>query len=223
MRRPAAALFLVLVAACAHAPPLTRATRQLVVVTAPDAGGIHGTLRRYERADGGWREVGEGFPVVLGRTGLATRKRERDGKSPAGVWPFGRAFGYDAEPVTLMPFLPLTPATECVDDTASRFYNAIVEREAVSVDWNSSEKMRSVTQYRRGIVVLYNEARRKGKGSCIFLHIWGGPDKPTAGCTAMDAKNLEELLAWLNPAMTPRIVQLTDADYARRRAEWDLP
>src|SRR5919202_1625655 len=49
--------------------PLAR-SRQLIVVTTPDWNSVQGTLRRYERAGGGWRQVGDSFAVVVGRSGL---------------------------------------------------------------------------------------------------------------------------------------------------------
>ena len=67
-------------------------------------------------------------------------------------------------------------------------------------------KMRDVQQYRRGAVVQYNTPATPGAGSCIFLHIWSGPSKGTAGCTAMSAENLDVLLRWLDPASNPRLL-----------------
>jgi D-alanyl-D-alanine dipeptidase len=112
-----------------------------------------------------------------------------------------------------------------VDDAASRYYNRIVERgRAGAVDWNSSERMRSVEGYRWGLVVAHNAAPPvAGRGSCIFLHIWAGPGKGTAGCTAMERGNLEALLRWLDARSGPLLVQLPEAEYARLRSAWRLP
>jgi len=92
------------------------------------------------------------------------------------------------------------------------------------VDWNSAEHMREVAQYKTGVIVGYNAAPPvKGRGSCIFLHIWAGPDSHTAGCTALDEAKLHDLMMWLDPAKRPLLVQLTATDYARLRARWKLP
>ncbi|MET0625641.1 MAG: L,D-transpeptidase family protein, partial [Pyrinomonadaceae bacterium] len=178
----------------------------------------------------------------VGRTGLAwgvglvdtvgavgPRKREGDGKAPAGVFKLGPAFGFaDARAASArlrLPYKPLTPSTECVDDPASRRYNLVVERGASGpADWNSSEHMREVEGYRWGLVVAHNAAPpAPGRGSCIFLHIWAGPEKGTAGCTAMEQSNLEALLGWLDPSKRPLLVQLPDGEYARLRGAWHLP
>jgi D-alanyl-D-alanine dipeptidase len=230
--------------------PLAR-SRQLILVTTPGWDSVRGTLRRLERAGAGgaWKQVGEPFAVVVGRGGLgwgegvvampeggsvkkgledAPFKKEGDGRAPAGVFRLGPAFGFDGSDEAgwvRLPYRPLTPATECVDDAASTRYNLIVERgRAGAVDWNSSERMRSVEGYRWGLVVLHNSRPPvAGRGSCIFLHVWAGPDRGTAGCTAMEQTHLEALLRWLDPRKRPLLVQLPEDVYARLRADWQLP
>ncbi|MCA1621590.1 MAG: L,D-transpeptidase family protein [Acidobacteria bacterium] len=222
--------------------PLSR-SRQIVVVTTRDWDGVAGVLRRFERrgARGAWARVGAEVPVVVGRTGLAwgvglieavgtdgPRKREGDGKAPAGVFRLGPAFGFAparAASRLRLPYKPLAPTTECVDDPASRHYNRVVDGDALkAVDWNSSELMREVEGYRWGLVVAHNAAPpAPGLGSCIFLHVWAGPGKGTAGCTAMGQANLEALLRWLDSSKTPLLVQLPEAEYARLRGLWRLP
>jgi D-alanyl-D-alanine dipeptidase len=241
-------LLLAAAAADAQAPaagggtPLRR-SRQLIVVTTPGWDAVGGTLRRFEResARGSWSQAGARVPVVVGRAGLGwgaglaaadsdagPSKREGDGRAPAGVFRLGPAFGFAprGEASWLrVAYRPLTPAVECVDDTDSRHYNLVVDRNALkSADWNSSERMREVEGYRWGLVVGHNAAPPvAGLGSCIFLHVWAGPDKGTAGCTALEQVNLEALLRWLDPAKTPLLVQLPEAEYARLRGVWRLP
>ena len=216
-------------------------SRQLIVVTTPAWDSVSGTLRRYSRANAAspWRAEGAPSPIVVGQTGLAwgedavgrrgdPRKREGDGKAPAGRFPLGAAFGFaprsDANWIR-MPYLPLTESTECVDDASSAHYNRVVNRTAVRrVDWSSAERMRSIDLYRLGVLVGYNvRPVRRQRGSCIFLHIWRGAGSPTSGCTAMPAADLDEIVRWLDPARRPMLVQLPAAEYARRRAAWSLP
>ncbi len=54
-------------------------------------------------------------------------------------------------------------------------------------------------------------------GSCIFLHIWEGPGKGTAGCTAMGSLSMEEVLRWLDGEKRPVLVQLPRAEFERLR------
>ena len=124
-----------------------------------------------------------------------------------------------------MPYVPLTPAVECVDDTNSKFYNRVVDRGTVAPDWTSSEHMlRSDELYRWGVVVDHNSnPARPGAGSCIFLHIWRGPGQGTVGCTAMPQEQLETMLGWLDPARKPLLVQMPEQQYRSLHKKLGLP
>ena len=215
--------------------------QQLIVVTTPAWDSVSGMLQRYERPRGTarWRAVGTPIPIVVGQTGLAWDdeavrgargpiKREGDGKAPAGRFPLGEAFGFAPKSELewlRMPYRTLDEGTECVDDSTSAHYNTVVQRGAVRrVDWTSAERMRSIDLYRLGVIVRYNARPiRRGRGSCIFLHIWRSAGSPTAGCTAMPASDLETVMRWLDPARHPQLVQLPRAEYARLRRAWSLP
>jgi D-alanyl-D-alanine dipeptidase len=214
-------------------------SRQLILVTTPEWSSVRGTLRRFERRGAKWTQVGEAFDIVVGRSGLGwgagivetkgegPSKREGDGRAPAGVFRLTRAFGFaSAGEATWLrvPYTPLTPGVECVDDTASAQYNRVVDRSGVrAIDWNSSERMREVEGYRWGVVVAHNARAVPGGGSCIFLHIWAGPERGTAGCTAMEQPNLEALIRWLDSRKRPLLVQLPRSEYARLGPVWKLP
>jgi D-alanyl-D-alanine dipeptidase len=207
--------------------PLAGSRQGLIVVT-DDAGATSGTLHRWERdaAGGRWREVGGGVAVVVGRKGVAPdgAKREGDGRSPGGTYSLGTAFGFAESANFRVSYRQIRSTTECVDDSASRYYNQIVDRDEVpAVDWSSSEKMRAVDQYRWGIVVNYNTPAAPQRGSCIFLHIWSGPSSSTAGCTAMKQEDLATVLRWLDPTANPRLVQFTRDDYLVSSAFGTLP
>lgn len=214
---------------------------QMVLVVTPAWDSTSGSLRRFERQTprGPWRLVGGSVPVVVGRTGVAWDgmlglaragepvKREGDGRSPAGVFPLDTAFGFGARASASwirLPYVQLRTTTECVDDGSSVHYNTIVDRDGVPrVDWTSSEKMRSIGQYEYGVHVAYNAPPTPSRGSCIFLHIWAGPESVTAGCTAMELGALKELIGWLDPRRRPMLVQLPERALAQQRQEWALP
>ena len=225
---------------------------QMIVVTTSGWNTVDGRLQRFERntPHDKWQPVGKPISIVVGKNGmgwglglLATNtaairsasepvKKEGDGKSPAGVFALGTAFGYAPQPLPglKLPYLSLTPSTECVDDAHSKHYNRIVDRSTVSPDWNSSEHMRDAGQaYKWGVVIDHNSTVQDGHlpvpsgGSCVFMHIWGGSGQGTAGCTAMPQSELEGVLLWLDPARKPLLVQLPEADYARLGLGWGLP
>ncbi len=215
--------------------------KKLIVVTTPDWNAVQGTLRRYERSGTTWQAVGDAIPVVVGRAGLGWNpalvrehpegyqgpvKHEGDGRSPAGIFQLKRGtFGFaPALPGSRM-YIRLTPAIECVDDPDSRYYAQIVDRTQVDqVDWKSSEKMSSIPQYRWGVVVNYNmDHPVPGDGSCVFLHQWSGPISGTAGCTAMSAENIEQIVRWVDGDARAVLVQLPKAEHQRLRSRWQLP
>jgi len=213
---------------------------QAVVVTTPDWTSVQGTARLFERKTtrSAWRQVGDSFPIVVGRNGLAPdedddilhsmkAKHEGDGKSPAGFFPLTFAFGSAADPAkTVLPYTKLDEFTECVDDVKSTHYNKVVNRMQVgNFDWKRSEKMLAVgPPYERGIFVGYNSYPQvPGRGSCIFLHIWKDATTGTSGCTAMERSNLEKILAWVKPSKNPYLVQLPIEAYDGYRKAWNLP
>lgn len=175
--------------------------------------------------DNAWKKLGEAIPVTLGRNGLAwglgehsssppphfRLKHEGDGCSPAGVFRLPLAFGEAPAPTCKLRYVPINETLLAVDDPQSCFYNQIVDSAQVVKDWASTEFMqRADGLYRRGIVVAHNPANQPGAGSCIFMHLWRGEGQPTTGCTAMSEDSLERILAWLDPALEPRLVQWID-------------
>jgi L,D-peptidoglycan transpeptidase YkuD (ErfK/YbiS/YcfS/YnhG family) len=202
----------------------------VVLVIADDWSSTKATMTHWRFA-GSWTQDGASWPAVIGDAGLAwgdglhgdgapkghagPSKHEGDHRSPAGAFRIGTRFGFAPSTGRL-----LSDTTECVDDPKSAFYNEIVEHTG-SADWTSSEHMRSVEQYKIGAVIDHNPKRIPGDGSCIFLHIWAGPDSTTVGCTAMDQDKLAELLDSLGEK--PVFVLLPKAEYEALRKPWGLP
>lgn len=227
--------------ACAGELPWAGA-RQLVLVTIPDWDSRHGTLATWRREDGTWQRDGLPVPVVIGREGAAwgiglhpaqpgPRKREGDGRSPAGVFALGTAFGYAASARTALPYAAMDADDWCIDVVGSPLYNRIVDAREVGADAvaGSTEPMRrdlhagGDARYALGFVIEHNPRAEPGAGSCIFAHLWSTPDSTTAGCTAMDDEAMRHLLAWLDADQHPVFVLLPQAEYARLHARWSLP
>lgn len=207
---------------------------KLIVVTTPDWNSVDGQLVRYQKSHNKWKQVGESVPIVVGKNGMAWDptfmtgggmvKHEGDGRSPAGVYPISQTFGFAPSLGSSKDYLSLTPAIECVDDTNSSHYAHIVNNEQVSKDWNSSEHMRSIEAYRWGAIVPYNmSSTEAGAGSCIFLHIWSGPGKGTAGCTAMPEGTISAIVRWIDEKGTTVLVQMPKAEYERLKSSLGTP
>jgi len=216
-------------------------SRQVLLVTSESWDATTGQVQLFERdsLSSAWMPVGKTIPVSLGRTGMAwgiglhttprgaaPDKREGDGKAPAGIFSISSAFGYsDNSAAQAFPYIKIASGLECVDDPLSSKYNRILDASTHPKDWNSSETMlRPDGLYAAGAVVEHNgDPVSPGMGSCIFLHIWRGPDKPTAGCTAMEEGALRSLLSRLDSLRKPLLVQLPRAEYQKLKKEWGLP
>jgi len=225
------------------------ASRQMIVVTTPGWNTDHGTLRTYERTvaspdDGSrWKPVDPPVDVMLGKNGSAwgtglspaqtngPAKAEGDGRSPAGVFRVGEAFGYADSNGTALPYRGLTASDYCVDVDSSPYYNQLVDEKKVGAKAvaGATEAMRRDLHfhgdhaYRIGFVIEHNPQGRKGAGSCIFAHLWKSPASPTAGCTAMTDEAMERLLAWLDPEKKPVFVLLPREEQVRLSGQWGLP
>lgn len=240
-RRAALAVLTAAAVPAAGAAAVPAACRQLLRVESTDWSATAGTLSLWVRDDAraAWRQDGPALPVLLGRHGMrwgrglhrvprgASVKCEGDGCSPAGMFALDTAFGdlpADKSGAAHWPWLQLTARHAGVDDAASRHYNRVVDAAAVKKDWTSAENMMPKTGvYRRGVVVRHNWDQRPGGGSCIFLHIWKPARTPTSGCTAMSAREMLRVIAWLDASRRPLLVQLPAAEWRARAAAWGLP
>lgn len=151
-------------------------------------------------------------------------KVEGDGKSPAGVFGIGTIYGYAAaRPEAQLPYEQASNALRCVDDPTSPHYNRIVSKEDTAIDWSSAEQMRRDDElYILAIVLEHNTGPvEPGAGSCIFVHLWNGPDVGMSGCTAMAMSDLGELADWLEPDAV--LVALPRREYDALRSVWSLP
>jgi len=227
-----------------HQSPLPVSCEQLLLVVTPSLESSNGKLLRFERSDRQqlWKPYGDSIAVLVGKKGLAwgrglhnlgeytfPRKQEGDGKSPAGAFTLGTAFGY-LPPGEIgemkFPYQQLREGWECIDDRNSRYYNRLIQANEVDYkDWHSSERMYSSgIWYELGVVVNHNtNPVLPGAGSCIFLHNWSDPADSTTGCTAMDRSDLKQIIQWLDDAKNPVLVQLSIDLYQRYQKSWRLP
>jgi L,D-peptidoglycan transpeptidase YkuD (ErfK/YbiS/YcfS/YnhG family) len=237
-------IFFIILITCGHHSPIPQKSQQMLLVLTPSDSSFQGKLYRFQRevAKNRWKKVGESIPIVLGKNGLGwgiglhksgndkfPQKMEGDRKSPAGVFTLKTAFGF-AQKQDLknlnFPYRQVTEMLECIDDSNSVYYNQLMIANNVdSVDWKSSEKMfRVKTGYALGVMVDQNsDPAVRGRGSCIFLHIWDGPMSPTHGCTAMSAVHMKLIVFWLEEDKNPVLVQLTTDLYYQLKISWDLP
>jgi L,D-peptidoglycan transpeptidase YkuD (ErfK/YbiS/YcfS/YnhG family) len=136
------------------------------------------------------------FSCALGRSGLAADKREGDGATPIGRFPFRRLL-YRADRVprieTRLPALHIDPEDGWCDDPASPDYNRAV---SLPHPARHEELWRADHLYDLVVVIGHNDDPVvKGAGSAVFLHIARDDWSPTAGCIAFRREDLLSILA----------------------------
>jgi len=140
------------------------------------------------------------LPCALGRSGVTRSKREGDGATPAGTWPFRHLlFRPDrfARPETALAVHPLSPTDGWCDDPADPSYNRPVQ---LPYGRSAEALWRDDAVYDFVIVLGYNDdPPRPGLGSAIFLHLATPDFGPTAGCVAVQRADMVWLLARCGP------------------------
>src|SRR5687768_2310912 len=135
------------------------------------------------------------FDCALGRAGLAAGKREGDGGTPIGRFPFRRLL-YRADRVahieTRLPARHIEPTDGWCDDPADAAYN-----QPVTLPHPARHERMWLESHLYDLVVVigHNDAPVvPGAGSAVFLHLaredWG----PTEGCIAFRRADLTMFL-----------------------------
>ena len=138
------------------------------------------------------RFAGRRFPRTLGRGGVVTAKQEGDGGTPAGVHRItGLLYRPDRLPRPAPWAVPIGPRDLWSDDPADPAYNRPVRAPHAA----SHEALcRADPMYDLILVTDWNTGPAvPGRGSAIFVHRWRRPGAPTAGCVALDPRDL----AWI--------------------------
>ena len=233
---------LLLVASSARAAGVPDDCTQLLVATAPDWNSMQGELRLFERPRGGkWTQQGAAIPVLFGKNGLAwgtglagqdeqgPRKKERDGRAPAGVFRIGKVYTYDSAlpKGANFPFHQVTTADAWVDDPMHPDYNRhvrIPDPENPPA-WFEKQKMRhNDFAYRWLVEIRHNsDPPVAGDGSAIFFHIRRGETRATAGCTTMAESDLVRVIKWLKADRRPCYALLPVREYTAKMQSWNLP
>lgn len=145
------------------------------------------------------------FPCALGRGGISALKREGDGATPLAVLPV--LCGYRKNP--LKPLRSPLPIGEIrrnlgwCDAPSDPNYNR-----PVRLPYRASHEsmLRADALYDVCVVLDWNiSARRRNRGSAIFLHIARPGFQPTEGCIAVSPAVMRRLLPHLSKRTRLRI------------------
>ena len=221
---------------------LPKQSTQCLVGIAKDWNSSSVSLTLYQKNHGQWQSVSAPWNGRLGKSGLVwglgihalpahvAIKQEGDGRTPAGVFRIGGAWGNDAtiRKNPRLPYRQVTPRDLWVEDPASPSYNkhVILTHDPVT-PWEKKQQMKQDDPaHKLKLFIAHNAAPniRKGAGSSIFFHIWrDGGARATAGCTTMDEAKLRALIAAIDPSKQPLYVILPQSEYTKYKQQWQLP
>ena len=193
----------------------TGSSTQLITVVAPSRASTQGTLRRWTKRAGCWRQDAGPWSAWLGERGTSPLKHEGDRRTPSGIFGFlPTMYGLGPSPGVRYRYHPIVCGDWWVEDPASPYYNRFRHVRCGSAPpfrTTSEDMSRSPTAYRHLAVIAYNTSPVvPGRGSGIFFHVSTG--RPTLGCVSLPLPRLVSTLGWLRPAARPLIAIGTTAD-----------
>ena len=140
------------------------------------------------------------LPCTWGRGGIRADKKEGDGATPIGTFPFRKVFFRPDRlnaPKTCLPLSPLTPEDGWCDDVNDSAYNQHIQK---PYGGRHEDLWRIDHLYDIILVVGHNDDPIvKGAGSAIFVHLRRFEATPTDGCVALDQPDLLKVLQETTP------------------------
>jgi len=182
--------------------------QQLVTVIVPSQGSTTAALSFWTRgADGCWERDTGPWRARVGRNGVSANRREGDGTTPVGTFPFGATmYGLRPDPGVQFEYHRLVCGDWWDADSRSPSYNRFRHVPCgARPPFRAGEPLwRYATAYRLFAVIGFNAAPRvPHRGSAIFLHASTG--RATSGCVSLPLDRLVSVLRRLDPAAKPVI------------------
>jgi L,D-peptidoglycan transpeptidase YkuD (ErfK/YbiS/YcfS/YnhG family) len=177
---------------------------QVITVVAPSSGSTTALLTAWQRTPSGWTAALGPVTARIGSAGVGAAS-EYSTRTPAGTFTLTEAFGRAGDPGSRLPYRLVDGDDWWVSDVHSARYNQYAECPPAACDFDvaASENLYAEPTYPHAVVIDYNRGGTPGAGSAFFLHVSNGA--PTAGCVAIDAGSLVDVLRWLDPAARPLI------------------
>ena len=135
----------------------------------------------------------------VGKRGIGVKKREGDQITPKGKFKI-KYILYRKDRVpnlkTKLKKMVINKNMGWCDDPKSKFYNKLIK---LPFKYNFERLYRSDNIYDIILVLNFNlNPVQKNKGSAIFIHIAKRNYKSTAGCIAINKKNLKKIVKKIN-------------------------
>jgi L,D-peptidoglycan transpeptidase YkuD (ErfK/YbiS/YcfS/YnhG family) len=184
------------------------------VVTVNHTSGHRARVTLWAYAEGRWRQRIQALDGRIGYGGLVPgpRRVQSTGTTPLGTYGLPSAFGRHGRDASWeLPYRKIRSGDFWVQDNRSRYYNRYRNQRQGGFRWwlptsdpNSSERLTDYrSQYEWSIVIDFNRAQVRHRGSGIFLHVNGSG--ATAGCVSAPRWFVRELMTRLDPDRQPQI------------------
>ncbi|MEK9741808.1 MAG: L,D-transpeptidase family protein [Pelagibacteraceae bacterium] len=135
------------------------------------------------------------YKCAYGRNGFTTSKTEGDGCTPIGTFDLLRLFVRTDRIKNLktkLPYQAIHKNMAWEDNPKKKNYNKLI---FLKKNPHKERMFRKDHLYDLILVIEFNTKKIiKGKGSAIFIHIAKSGYQPTAGCIALNKKDLLDLL-----------------------------
>ena len=165
--------------------PEADTAKQLFVVAVYEGSTAWVSMHNKDKS-GKWQMI-MSTPGFIGKNGLGKTK-EGDGKTPVGTFKFNRAFGNSEDPGTAFEYTRADGNTYWSGDMRKgKHYNELVSlKDMPDLDKENSERIADYPiHYQYCLNISYNAEGTPGKGSAIFLHVFGDRKPFTGGCVAI--------------------------------------
>ena len=159
--------------------------KQMFVVAAYE--GSTAWISMHEKDKSGKWQMIMSTPGFIGKNGLGKTK-EGDGMTPVGTFSFNKAFGNSDNPGTAFEYTKADSNTYWSGDVREGMrYNELVSlKDYPDLDKENSERIADYPiHYQYCLNISYNAEGTPGKGSAIFLHVFGDRKPYTGGCVAI--------------------------------------
>ena len=182
--------------------PYNGPANQVVTVNAPTPWSTTATVQAWNRSGDGWVAVTQPIPAMVGSEGIG-QASEWTSRTPAGAYSLTQSFGRQPNPGTRLPYFQTGWWDWWNGNSGSPGYNTHMVQPN-SPGGNSENLYGAGPVYDYAVDIDYNTAGVPGAGSAFFLHVTDG--QPTAGCVAIPAGDLVNIMRWLDPDQHPAIV-----------------
>ncbi|WP_406071307.1 L,D-transpeptidase [Micromonospora sp. NBC_01638] len=197
-------------------------TKQVIIVGASSYTTTYATLEAYVRVgDRHWQPAWASLPARIGSKGFSDNHVEGVPTTPTGVYSIGPTiYGIAANPGVRYPYHRLVSGDWWNENPSSSRYNTF-QHSSTNPGGASEALWQETPAYTHFAVITYNMPPNvptpvPKAGSGIFLHQFstsGG--NATAGCVSLARNHLVDVLNWLDPALSPRIVLSPYAQLSR--------